>query len=62
MRVVTLMTKIRYLRRTSEEICVGQGAEDVIIKDQIPPAEVSIEHTLTHLPMRGTERDVSGIF
>ena len=38
------------------------GGKAVMIKDQTPPAEVSIEHTMTHLPMRGTESDVSGIF
>lgn len=41
-----------------EDLCWTRGSN----KRQKKPAEVSRRHKLTYLPMRGTERDVSGIF
>lgn len=36
--------------------------QQAAFKDRINSAEIHREHTLTHLPMRGTESDVSGTF
>lgn len=66
MSVVTDMTKIRYLGREEQTDVDGEGfglsygVTEILYMEEGSKQETG--EILTHLPMRGTLRDVSGTF